>query len=402
MAGGHERAFGREVVERSRAADILHADLDAFYASVEQEADPSLRGRPLIVGWPGPRGVVLSCSYEARAAGVRNGMPSMRAKRLCPAAVFVPARFDAYQEKSRGFREVLRSFTPLVETTWMDEAFCDVSGAHTLYGSTLELATAIRRRVAGELKLICSVGAGSTKFVAKMASRACKPNGVLVVGDSPAFLSPIDVGDLWGVGDATAARLHELGIRTVSDLLATPATLLRRELGQSLGSHLAALARGGHDEELATGDYDAKSVGAEETFETDLASEDRIQAEILRLADRVASRMSAGGVAGRCVTVKIRLASFATHTRSRTVREPTGDLWTIYRLAREAYESFGRGRQRVRLLGVSMSGLVHGPLAQQLSLDRTPPHAEAAKALASVRRRFGQDALTPARLLRPD
>ncbi|HVL80994.1 MAG TPA: DNA polymerase IV, partial [Actinomycetota bacterium] len=256
-------------------SDILHVDLDAFYASVERRRDPALRDVPLVVGGRGPRGVVLSCSYEARAVGVRNGMPGTRARRLCPDAVFVPPDFDAYTEASRRFRAILDEMTPIVEPISLDEAFCDVSGAHALFGTTERIGETIRRRVESELGIVCSVGAGPTKLVAKLASRACKPDGLLVVDDPRAFLDPLPVEELWGVGEATATVLRRLGLRTVGELAATPGWVLAQALGPQLGSHLLALANN-RDERRVEPQTEARSVGAEETFDRDLSSEDRI------------------------------------------------------------------------------------------------------------------------------
>ena len=382
-------------------SDILHVDLDAFYASVERRRRPDLDGQPLIVGGRGPRGVVLSCSYEARESGVRNGMPGTRARRLCPQAVFVTPDFDAYTQASRGFRAILDSITPAVEPLSLDEAFCDVSGAHALFGSSVEIGRLIRRRVREALGLVCSVGGGPTKLVAKLASRACKPDGLLVCDDPIAFLHPLPVGELWGVGQATADVLRRLGIRTIGDLAETPKWVLEQALGPQLGAHLVALANN-RDDRRVEPQVESKSVGAEETFDRDLSSADRIEAEILRLADRVAGRLTASRLAGRTVTLKIRLSDFATHTRSRTLKRPTSDVWTIHGAARAAYRAFPRGRQRVRLLGVSVSGLVSGRVPEQLTLDRQPRYARAEEALVGVRTRFGRDAISLARLLDGD
>lgn len=383
-----------------RSAEIVHVDLDAFYASVERRRRPELAGAPLVVGGRGARGVVLSCSYEARASGVRNGMPGMRARRLCPGAVFVEPDFRAYRDASKAFRAVLESFSPVVEPLSLDEAFCDVSGAHALFGPTESIAARIRARVRDELGITCSVGGGPSKLVAKLASRACKPDGMLVVTDLEAFLSPMEVGELWGVGEATADTLRRVGLRTAGDIARTPRRVLQQAIGEQAGAALHDVANG-VDDRPVTPDLDAKSVGAEETFESDLVSDDRIGAEILRLSDRVASRLVASGVTGRTVTLKIRLAGFETFTRSATLRTPTSDVWTIHRVASECYARFGRGRRHVRLVGVSVSGLTREGRAEQLSFERRPSYAEAEQAMARIRERFGHDAVGLARLLEP-
>jgi DNA polymerase IV len=380
------------------ATDILHVDLDCFYVAVERRKDAELRGRPVIVGGVGGRGVVLSCSYEARANGVRNAMPSARARRLCRDAVFVPPDFESYTDASKAFRAVLDAFTPKVEPISLDEAFCDVSGAHTLYGSSEDIAHAIRARVKGELELDASVGGGPTKLVAKVASRTCKPDGVLLVDDPIAFLHPMSIEELWGVGEITATSLRRLGITTIRELAEFPKDVLRQAVGTASSHHLHAVAWG-RDPSPVVERAANKSVGAEETFERDLDDEDELAAELLRLSDRVASRLTDASMRARTITVKIRLADFETFTRSATIKTHTSDAWTIFQTARGAFASFRRGRRSVRLLGVSASGVVSGPMPEQLSLEPAPRYAEAERALAKVRERFGRKALRFARLL---
>lgn len=381
-------------------ADILHVDLDCFYVSVERRRDPALIGRPVVVGGAGGRGVVLSCSYEARAKGVRNGMPSARARRLCREAVFVAPEFESYSEASKAFRKLLGAFTPHVQTISLDEAFCDVSGAHLLFGSSEDIAHAIRARVSEQLDLVCSVGGGPTKLVAKVASRVCKPDGALIVDDPVAFLHPLPIEELWGVGDATAGVLRGLGIATIADLAHMPRSVLREAVGDAAASHLHTVAWGIDPSPVAQRG-DNKSVGAEETFETDIDDEDAIAAELLRLSDRVASRLVDAGMRARTITVKIRTADFNTYTRSQTIRVPTSDAWTIFQTACSAYRAFRRGRRSLRLLGVTGSGLVEGEVPEQLTLEPKPKYAQAEYALSSVRKRFGKGALRFARLLDP-
>lgn len=384
---------------RNVRSDVLHVDLDAFYVSVERRKSPDLDGIAVIVGGDGNRGVVLSCSYEARAKGVRNGIPSVRARRLCPNAVFVRPDFESYTKASKDFRGILDAITPRVEPVSLDEAFCDVSGAHRLFGSSEAIADAVRERVRTELGLTCSVGGGVSKLVAKVASRACKPDGVLIVTDPVAFLHPRPVEDLWGVGEVTAAALRHLGITTIGDLARTPRAVLRGSLGEAGAAHLGALFDG-RDPSPVDPRADARSVGAEKTFERDLADDEEIEAELLRMADRVSSRLSKSGRTARTITVKIRLADFAMHTRSRTLGRGTDDVWTIFATARDAYRAFRRGRRSVRLIGVSASGLAAEREPEQLTFDRRPRYEEAEQALTRVRRRFGDGALRLARLVR--
>jgi DNA polymerase-4 len=384
------------------AEPILHVDMDAFYASVEILKDPSLEGRPVVVGGSGARGVVMSASYEARRFGVSSAMPSARARRLCPDAVFVPPDFASYQAYSIRLREVLLSFTPLVEPLSLDEAFLDVSGATRLFGAPAEIAGAVRARVREELSLSCSVGVAPNKFLAKMASAAAKPDGVVVVAADGVlgFLHPLPVGALWGVGERTHGVLERLGVRTVGELAAVPVRVLERTLGEAHARHLAALASG-RDERTVVPYEAPKQVGHEETFERDIDAEDDVMRELLRLAFRVAARLRAEGYRARTVTLKVRLASFATLHRSRTVPDPTDVGADLYRVVADLYRAIPGTRRRVRLLGVAASGLAPAG-ADQLALVRAGRWGDAERAMDRIERRFGQGATLPATLLGPE
>jgi DNA polymerase-4 len=389
--------------------------MDAFYAAVEVLADPSLAGTPLIVGGTGSRGVVASCSYEARSYGIHSAMPSMRAKRLCPHAVFVPGRYDLYQDHSRRLHRVLTSFTPLVEGIALDEAFLDVTGARRLWGPGPKIAAAIRARVHAETGLWCSVGVATSKFLAKLASEAAKPRagppgsppspglGVKVVGpgEELGFLHPLPVGALWGVGPATRKRLDRFGIRTVGDLAAMPEATLVGALGEAHGRHLHALAWAGDDRAVEP-DRAAKSVGHEETYAADHHRLETLRPEALRLSDAVANRLREAGVAGRTVTLKVRFGTFETITRSRTVPVPVDAGPAVARVAMELLDAIDPS-PGIRLLGVSVSNLGPRP-AEQLRLDgeRADPEPAVAQAVDEVRRRFGERAVGPATLLRED
>ncbi len=386
---------------------ILHVDMDAFYASVEILDDPSLVGQPVIVGGTGNRGVVAACSYEARAWGVRSAMPSVRARRLCPHAVFLPGRFDRYTEVSARLHEILHDVTPLVEGISLDEAFLDVAGARRLLGPAPEIAAAIRRRIADELGLAASVGVATCKMIAKMASEAAKPSasptgavpgaGVFVVGagDEVAFLHPHPVRALWGVGPATHRRLERFGVVTVGDLAALPVDTLIGALGPAVGRHLHDLAWA-RDARPVVPDQVAKSIGHEETFATDLRHPEVLHVEIVRQSDAVASRLRQAGMAGRTVTIKVRFADFRTITRSRTAPAPVEGGLDIARLAAELLAAVDCS-EGVRLLGVSASNLVERG-AEQLSFDGAEP-ASVTRAVDDVRRRFGDAAVGPASLL---
>ena len=408
---------------------ILHVDMDAFYAAVEVLLKPALAGRPVIVGGSGRRGVVAAASYEARAYGVHSAMPSVQARRLCPSGVFLTGRYDRYTEYSRRIHEVLHRSTPLVEGIALDEAFLDVSGAGRLMGSGRAIAEDIRRRIHDEVGLAASVGVATSKLIAKLASEEAKPRpgvhgttpgrGVVVIepGRELAFLHPKPVEALWGVGPATAGRLHRLGVTTVGGLAQVPLATLETVLGPANGRQLHDLSWG-RDPRRVEADRDVKSIGHEETYAYDRRARDELEREVLRMADAVATRLRASGVSGRTVTLKIRYADFTTITRSLTVGDSIDTGPTIARLAVSLLGQVDVSAG-VRLLGVSVSHLSHGS-ARQLTLNLSgkgapaagraipgtrgaePEQAardEAAIAIDQVRARFGDRAVGPAALL---
>jgi DNA polymerase IV len=382
---------------------ILHVDMDAFYASVELLDRPELRGRPVIVGSPAGRGVVLSATYEARAHGVHSAMPMSRARRLCPQATIIPPSHGKYAEVSKGVMEIFHAITPLVEPIASDEAFLDVGGARRRLGPPAAVAAMIREQVLDRFGITCSVGVASSKFVAKLASKQCKPDGLLVVpaGQVVDFLHPLPVSALWGVGERTEQSLVRLGIRTVGDLARVPPATLQRELGQAAGGHLAALAWG-RDERPVTSHVPDKSIGNEETFAADVDDPEVIKRELLRLSERVAARMRKAGHVGRTVSVKLRRADFSTITRSRTLREPTDVAQVVYATAVELFEAAGLDRVRMRLVGVRMENLRPAAEAtRQLGLgEKETGWREAEQAMDKAIQRFGPDAVLPASLVR--
>jgi DNA polymerase-4 len=388
------------------AEPMLHVDLDAFYASVEVLKDPSLAGKPVVVGSPGNRGVVMSASYEARARGLHSAMPSMRARRVCPDAVFVLPDFESYRAYSNRFREILLSFTPLVEPLALDEAFLDVSGATRLFGHPPEIGARIRADIESALSLTASVGIAPTKLVAKLASVQAKPNGLLhVLADRVQdFLQPLPVGALWGIGGKTAETLGRLGIRTVGELGRTSPVILERVLGEGHARDLLALAAGRDDRGVVPFEV-PKSVSHEETYPRDLDAEEDILRELLSLSHRVAARLRADGYRARTVTVKLRLPSFTTLTRSRTLPAPTDLAAEIFRVAGELFHALPRERRRFRLIGVAATGLVSAG-AEQVALVTEGAWGEAERTLDRIHRRFGPAAALPATLLdqrrRPD
>jgi DNA polymerase-4 len=380
---------------------ILHVDMDAFYASVEVRRRPELRGRPVVVGGLGPRGVVSSASYQARRYGVRSAMPTARARALCPDAVFLPPDFPAYTTASRRVMDIFRDTTPLVEPLSLDEAFLDVGGAGRLLGRPARVAAQIRHRVATELGLTCSVGVASTKFVAKLGSARAKPDGVLVVpaGLVREFLHPLPVEALWGVGERSAETLRRLGVRTVGALAQAPVGLLRSALGAAAAAHLHELAWGRDPRPVDPVPVD-KSIGAEVTFDTDVIDPTTLRRALLGLAGKTAGRLRASGQVGRTIAIKVRFADFRTVHRSRTLDTPTDVSREVFAVAWALFEALGP-RDRIRLVGVRVEGLsAVGATPHQPALgepDRGWREAEAAVDAAAAR--FGPAAVRPASLL---
>ena len=380
---------------------ILHVDMDAFYASVELRRRPELRGRPVIVGG-GRRGVVLSATYEAREFGVRSAMPMRRAIGLCPQAVILPPSMGTYAEVSAGVMAVFRSVTPLVEPLSLDEAFLDVSGARRRLGRPGWIGEWIRARIADEQGITCSVGVAPTKFLAKLASSRCKPDGLLVVPADGvlAFLHPLPVAALWGVGERTAEHLAGLGLRTVGDIAAMPLPALVRALGEGSATHLHALATG-HDPRSVVTDEPDRSIGAEETFGSDVTDHGVVHRELLRLAEKTAARLRSSGQLGRTVSIKVRFADFATITRARTLSTPTDAGREIYGTARALYDALGLDRARIRLVGVRVEGIAPaGDASLQLELGaREFGWRDADRAVDRAADRFGSGAVRPATLV---
>ena len=396
---------GVPVTPDDAGCHILHVDMDAFYASVEIRDRPELAGKPVIVGGLSGRSVVLSATYQARAFGVRSAMPMSRARRLCPHATVVPPRHGLYGAVSKEVMAIFQSVTPLVQPLSLDEAFLDVSGAIRLLGSPSAIGQRIRDEVARQQQITCSVGVAPNKFLAKLASVHCKPDGLLIIPADRVleFLHPLPVAALWGVGERTGETLARLGLRTVGDIAATPVSALEAELGQAAAAHLSALAAGRDSRGVETAVRE-KSVGAEETFDTDVADPEVIRRELLRLSRRTARALRSSDSAARTVVVKLRKADFRTITRSRTLAEPTNVTQTIYETACALYAASGlSGQARLRLVGVRASGLVPAAAAvTQLALDERPAAwREAETALDRITGRFGTDAVRPATLVEP-
>jgi DNA polymerase-4 len=357
-------------VEETVAEPVLHVDMDAFFAAVEQRDDPSLRGKPVVVGGAGGRGVVAAASYESRRFGIHSAMPMVQARRRCPDLVIAPHRFEAYREASRQVMAILHDVTPRVEPLSLDEAFLDVRGAVRLFGDPVTIGHRIRATVRGQLDLPCSVGVGPTKSVAKLLSARAKPDGLLhwPAAEVADRLRPLPVGDLWGAGPKTVEKLTTYGFRTVGQLADTDRRTVQRLVGEATGTHLHALARG-QDPRQVTPHEPARSISAERTFEVDLDDPDELHRHLLWLVEKVGRRLRRAEVAGRTVTLKVRLAPFETVTRSRTLAAPTDRTQDVLHAARELLAGLRLERARVRLLGVGVSNLGDGDTARQLSLD---------------------------------
>ena len=385
---------------------ILHADMDAFYASVEQRDDASLRDRPVVVGGAGSRGVVAAASYEARRYGIHSAMPMVRARRLCPSLVVVGGDFEKYRTVSRQVMEVFRSYTPLVEPLSLDEAFLNVGGAVRLFGDPVAIGHRIRADVRSVTGLACSIGVGPTKFMAKLCSGKAKPDGLLHVraGEVVDFLRPLPVRDLWGAGPKTVERLEAYGFRTIGQVADSDARTLARVVGERLGAGLHRLARG-VDERTVVPHEPAKSVSAEQTFAEDLDDPADCHRVLLRLSEKVGRRLRHGQLSGRTVTIKVRFATFDTVTRSVTVPMATDRTHDIATLASELYDGLRLERVRVRLLGVGVSNLGPSGAARQLALDADRRWEDVERVADAVAERFDGVNVSYAALLdedRPD
>ena len=387
---------------------ILHVDMDAFYVEVERQSNPSLIGKPVVVGGDSQRGVVASASYEARAMGVKSAMSSVVARRLCPNAVFVKSNFSRYREISRRVHQIFHAVTPEIEPIALDEAFLDVGGAHKLFGSSEEIAWQLRNDIYESVGLDCSVGVASSKLLAKLASVAAKPQitsrgiqpgaGVCVVEieNQRNFLEAHPVEALWGVGVVTLQKLRSMGISPVRDLAAVPESVLVEALGASHGAHLSKLSRG-IDVRRVDSERQRKSISHEETFATDIYDRKVLESEIVRLSDAVSSRARTQGTAGRTIQLKVRRPDMSFVTRSVTVDEPVDTLPEIAERATELLAQLDVG-QGVRLLGVGLSRLdTTGP--RQLTLveddSRNSGWSRLSGAMDRIRERYGHSAIGP-------
>ena len=386
--------------EPEATATILHVDMDAFYASVAERDDPSLRGKAVVVG-AGARGVVLSANYAARKYGIRAAMPVGRAKRMAPHAIFVTPDHQRYSEVSAKVMEIFDSFTPLVEPISLDEAFLDVTGARKLLGTGREIAVEIRRQVEASEGITCSVGIAPSKFIAKLASGHCKPNGILEI---PAdrilnFLHPLPVNAIWGVGPKTAETLERLGLRTVADIANLPRATLIRALGQASGASLYELAWGRDYRDVTPNEPD-KSISAAETFAQDIDDPEEILQEFLRLTEKAAARLREKDFYAKTISIKVRFADFSTISRSKTLPLPIDSTHEIYEIAKTLYLALNLDRARLRLVGISLDNLSEAAPEQLLLGAREKGWREADTAIDRAKLRFGGGSVRPGRLIR--
>jgi len=377
---------------------IIHVDMDAFFAAVEQRDDPSLRGRPVIVGADPKggkgRGVVSTCSYEARKFGVRSAMPISEAWRRCPKGVFVTPDFGKYSAASEIIHKIFYDFTPDIEPISIDEAFLDITNSYKLFGSPLDVCRLIKARIKAETGLTASVGLAPTKMAAKIASDLEKPDGLVEVkaGQVREFLRPLDIGRIWGLGPKTANILREQGIHTIGQLAETSAAELCRLFGKH-GPEFRELALG-HDDREVLMEGEAKSVSNEYTFETDTGEEREILEALLALCDKVSSRLRADGLKGRTITLKIRLEGFITFTRASTIPFATNYTDVIHERIRDLYGAFEHGGKKVRLLGVKVSGLMPAGIRESLFEGTEDKKLEGVhKAVEAIRGKFGRGAI---------
>ncbi len=382
---------------------VLHVDMDAFYAAVEQRDRPDIRGRPVVVGAdPRGRGVVAAASYEARRFGIQSAMPIGRAYRLCPSAVFLPVDMPKYARVSSEIMAILADVTPLVEPLSLDEAFLDVTASETLLGPGLEIARALKARIRDTVGLTASAGVAPNKFLAKIASDLHKPDGLVEVrpGEEATFLGDLPIRRLWGVGPAVETGLARIGVRTIGHLAAMPRARLTERLG-GFGTHLWELARGRDDRPVVPW-HDPKSIGAENTFGRDTRDVRLLRATLLGQAERVAAELRAERLSGRTVTLKLRFADFRTVTRRDTTDTPTVDASAIFARAWAAFQRVERP-QPIRLIGLAVSGLGKAVAPRQLPLFGDPSRAERLGRLTDeLRARFGPRAVRRASLLEAD
>ena len=386
--------------EIATQATILHVDMDAFYASVAERDNPELKGKAVVIGM-GARGVVSAANYEARKFGIHSAMPVGRARRLAPHAIFLPVDMARYQEVSEHVMEIFHSFTPWVEPISLDEAFLDVTGSQKLLGTGREIAVAIRKKVEEQEGITCSVGIAPSKFIAKLASNHCKPNGMLEITSDRilTFLHPLPIQAMWGVGPKTAEVLERLGLRTIEDIAKLPRTTLIRALGEANGASLYELAWG-RDYRDVTPEEPDRSISAAETFAQDLDNPEEILTEFLRLTERATARLRDRDLFAKTISIKVRFADFSTINRSKTLPLPIDSTHDVYEVVKGLYQALRIERARLRLVGVSLENLSEGAPHQMMLGEREVGWRQAEGAMDQARARFGKGSVRPARLIK--
>ena len=388
--------------ESALASTILHVDMDAFYASVAERDHPELRGKALVVG-AGVRGVVLSANYEARKFGIRAAMPVGKAQRMAPHAIFVAPEHHRYSEISERVMEIFNSFTPLVEPLSLDEAFLDVTGSRKLIGTGRKIGEAIRAKVQSEEGITCSVGIAPSKFIAKLASQHCKPNGLLEILEDQIidFLHPLPVSAIWGVGPKTGEALDRLGLRLVADIANTKRSTLVRALGEATGSSLYELAWGRDYRDVVVNEPD-KSISNAETFSYDLSDPEEILQELLRMTEKASGRLRERDLFARTVGIKVRFADFSTISRSKTLPIAINGTHESYEVVKALYQGLGINRAFIRMVAVSFENLQGQPPEQLILGGRERGWREAEGAIDKAKARFGGKSVRPGRLIKPD
>jgi DNA polymerase-4 len=373
--------------------------MDAFYASVAERDNPELKGKAVVIGM-GARGVVSAANYEARKFGIHSAMPVGRARRLAPHAIFLPVDMARYQEVSEHVMEIFHSFTPWVEPISLDEAFLDVTGSQKLLGTGREIAVAIRKKVEEQEGITCSVGIAPSKFIAKLASANCKPNGMLEITSDRilTFLHPLPIQAMWGVGPKTAEVLERLGLRTIEDIAKLPRATLIRALGEANGASLYELAWG-RDYRDVTPEEPDRSISAAETFPQDLDNPEEILTEFLRLTERATARLRDRDLFAKTISIKVRFADFSTINRSKTLPLPIDSTHDVYEVVKGLYQALRIERARLRLVGVSLENLSEGAPHQMMLGEREVGWRQAEGAIDQARARFGKGSVRPARLI---
>lgn len=386
--------------ENATQATILHVDMDAFFASVAERDNPELKGKAVVIGM-GARGVVSAANYEARKFGIHSAMPVGRARRLAPHAIFLPVDMARYQEVSEHVMEIFHSFTPWVEPISLDEAFLDVTGSQKLLGTGREIAVAIRKKVEEQEGITCSVGIAPSKFIAKLASANCKPNGMLEITTDRilTFLHPLPIQAMWGVGPKTAEVLERLGLRTIEDIAKLPRATLIRALGEANGASLYELAWG-RDYRDVTPEEPDRSISAAETFAQDLDNPEEILTEFLRLTERATARLRDRDLFAKTISIKVRFADFSTINRSKTLPLPIDSTHDVYEVVKGLYQALRIERARLRLVGVSLENLSEGAPHQMMLGEREVGWRQAEGAMDQARARFGKGSVRPARLIK--